>query len=120
MSSSATFLQINAVVWLWCSGQGSGSDSSQPRPDGIARLKAYTARTRDQTTLQFKALTHEPENEFLKQIPVVVAVGDGVPIEAGNEPIGGLVYRDHPAAINMRRAQPQELQGLREVFNEAC
>ena len=53
-------------------------------------MKAYTARTRGQTSLEFMKLTDKPENAYLKQIPNVVAVGGGVPIKAGNEVIGGV------------------------------
>jgi uncharacterized protein GlcG (DUF336 family) len=52
-------------------------------------VKAYTARTRGQTSLEFKNFTDKPENAFLKQIPNVVAVG-GVPIKVGNEVIGAV------------------------------
>jgi uncharacterized protein GlcG (DUF336 family) len=56
----------------------------------FGRLKAYTARTRGQTSLEFKTLTDKPENAYLKQIPNVVAVGGGVPIKVGNEVIGAV------------------------------
>jgi uncharacterized protein GlcG (DUF336 family) len=56
----------------------------------FGRLKAYTARTRGQTSLEFKNLTDKPENAYLKQIPNVVAVGGGVPIKVGNEVIGAV------------------------------
>jgi uncharacterized protein GlcG (DUF336 family) len=59
-------------------------------PWNLAVSKAYTARTRGQTSLEFKNLTDKPENAYLKQIPNVVAVGGGVPIKAGNEVIGGV------------------------------
>ncbi|HET9245108.1 MAG TPA: heme-binding protein [Xanthobacteraceae bacterium] len=56
----------------------------------FGRLKAYTARTRGRTSLEFKNLTDKPENAYLKQIPNVVAVGGGVPIKVGNEVIGAV------------------------------
>ena len=52
--------------------------------------KAYTARTRNQTSLEFKALTDMPANAYLLQIPEVVAVGGGVPIKAGGATIGAV------------------------------
>jgi uncharacterized protein GlcG (DUF336 family) len=52
-------------------------------------MKAYTSRTRGQTSLEFMKLTSDPANAYLKQIPGVVAVGGGVPIKVGNEVIGG-------------------------------
>src|SRR5262249_32923449 len=61
-----------------------------PHTVEFGRLKAYTARTRGQTSLEFKNLTDKPENAFLKQIPNVVAVGGGVPIKVGNEVIGAV------------------------------
>ncbi len=70
---------------------------SQPRFDGdgtnphtmeFSRLKAYTSRTRGQTSLEFQKLTSDPANAYLRQIPNTVAVGGGVPIKVGNEVIG--------------------------------
>src|SRR6516162_3444316 len=65
-------------------------DGTNPHTIEFGRLKAYTARTRGQTSLEFKNLTDKPENAFLKQIPNVVAVGGGVPIKVGNEVIGAV------------------------------
>jgi uncharacterized protein GlcG (DUF336 family) len=65
-------------------------DGTNPHTMEFARLKAYTARTRGQTSLEFMKLTDKPENAYLKQIPNVVAVGGGVPIKAGNEVIGAV------------------------------
>src|SRR2546430_15874738 len=65
-------------------------DGTNPHTMEFGRLKAYTARTRGQTSLEFKNLTDKPENAFLKQIPNVVAVGGGVPIKVGNEVIGAV------------------------------
>jgi uncharacterized protein GlcG (DUF336 family) len=65
-------------------------DGTNPHTMEFGRLKAYTARTRGQTSLEFKNLTDKPETAYLKQIPNVVAVGGGVPIKAGNEVIGGV------------------------------
>jgi uncharacterized protein GlcG (DUF336 family) len=65
-------------------------DGTNPHTMEFGRLKAYTARTRGQTSLEFKTLTDKPENAYLKQIPNVVAVGGGVPIKVGNEVIGAV------------------------------
>src|SRR6476620_11223846 len=65
-------------------------DGTNPHTVEFGRLKAYTARTRGQTSLEFKNLTDKPENALLKQIPNVVAVGGGVPIKVGNEVIGAV------------------------------
>jgi uncharacterized protein GlcG (DUF336 family) len=65
-------------------------DGTNPHTMEFGRLKAYTARTRGQTSLEFKTLTDKPESAYLKQIPNVVAVGGGVPIKVGNEVIGGV------------------------------
>jgi uncharacterized protein GlcG (DUF336 family) len=65
-------------------------DGTNPHTMEFARLKAYTARTRGQTSLEFKNLTEKPENAYLKQIPNVVAVGGGVPIKVGSEVIGAV------------------------------
>ncbi|HET9598908.1 MAG TPA: heme-binding protein [Anaeromyxobacteraceae bacterium] len=65
-------------------------DGTSPHTMEFARRKAYTARTRNMTSLEFMKQTDKPENAYLKQIPEVVAVGGGVPIRAGNAPIGAV------------------------------
>ncbi len=65
-------------------------DGTNPHTMEFARKKAYTARTRGQTSLEFMKLTDLPTNAYLRQIPDVVAVGGGVPIKIGNVTIGGV------------------------------
>ena len=65
-------------------------DGTNPHTMEFARLKAYTARTRNQTSLQTMKLLEDPANAFLRQIPNVVGVGGGVPIRAGTEVIGAV------------------------------
>jgi uncharacterized protein GlcG (DUF336 family) len=50
-------------------------DGTNPHTMEFSRLKAYTSRTRGQTSLEFMKLTADPANAYLKQIPHVVAVG---------------------------------------------
>jgi uncharacterized protein GlcG (DUF336 family) len=65
-------------------------DGTNPHTMEFSRLKAYTSRTRGQTSLEFMKVTSDPANAYLRQIPNVVAVGGGVPIKAGNEVIGAI------------------------------
>lgn len=65
-------------------------DGTNPHTLEFSRLKAYTARTRGQTSLEFMKFTSDPANAYLRQIPNVVAVGGGVPIKAGTEVIGAV------------------------------
>lgn len=65
-------------------------DGTNPHTMEFARLKAYTARTRGQTSLEFMKLTENPANAYLRQIPETVAVGGGVPIKIGNVTIGAV------------------------------
>jgi uncharacterized protein GlcG (DUF336 family) len=65
-------------------------DGTNPHTMEFSRLKAYTSRTRGQTSLEFMKLIADPANAYLKQIPNVVGVGGGVPIKAGTEIIGGV------------------------------
>jgi uncharacterized protein GlcG (DUF336 family) len=65
-------------------------DGTNPHTMEFARLKAYTARTRGQTSLEVQKLMEKPENWWIKQIPNVVGIGGGVPIKAGNEVIGAV------------------------------
>jgi uncharacterized protein GlcG (DUF336 family) len=65
-------------------------DGTNPHTMEFSRLKAYTSRTRGQTSLEFMKVTSDPANAYLRQIPGVVAVGGGAPIKAGNEVIGAV------------------------------
>jgi uncharacterized protein GlcG (DUF336 family) len=65
-------------------------DGTNPHTFDFARLKAYTARTRGQTSLEVQKVIEKPENAWIKQIPNVVAIGGGVPIKVGNETIGAV------------------------------
>ena len=65
-------------------------DGTGPHTMEFARMKAYTARTRNQTSLQTMKLLEDPANAFIRQIPNVVGVGGGVPIKVGGETIGGV------------------------------
>jgi uncharacterized protein GlcG (DUF336 family) len=75
----------------------SGAVAAQLRGDGtsphtmeFSRLKAYTARIRNQTSLQTMKELEDPARAPLRQIPGLVGVGGGVPIRAGTEVIGGV------------------------------
>ena len=75
----------------------SGNVAAQLRGDGtgphtmeFSRLKAYTSRTRNQTSLQTMKMLEDPANAFIRQIPNVVGVGGGVPIRVGTEVIGAV------------------------------
>jgi uncharacterized protein GlcG (DUF336 family) len=65
-------------------------DGTGPHTLEFARMKAYTARTRNQTSLATMKQMEDPAFAFLRQIPNVVGVGGGVPIRAGDEVIGGV------------------------------
>jgi uncharacterized protein GlcG (DUF336 family) len=73
-------------------------DGTNPHTMEFARKKAYTARTRGQTSLEFMKFTDVPANAYLRQIPEVVAVGGGVPIKIGNVTIGGVGVSGAPAS----------------------
>jgi uncharacterized protein GlcG (DUF336 family) len=65
-------------------------DGTAPHTMEFARRKAYTARTRNQTSLEFMKFTDDPANAYLRQIPETVAVGGGVPIRSGGVAIGAV------------------------------
>jgi uncharacterized protein GlcG (DUF336 family) len=65
-------------------------DGTSPHTMEFARMKAYTARTRNQTSQQTMKQMEDPAFAFLRQIPNVVGIGGGVPIKAGAETIGGV------------------------------
>ena len=65
-------------------------DGTSPHTMEFSRLKAYTARIRNQTSLQTMKELEDPARAPLRQIPGLVGVGGGVPIRAGTEVIGGI------------------------------
>ena len=65
-------------------------DGTSPATVEFARMKAYTARVRNQTSQEFAAATASGDRMALRQIPGVVAIGGGVPIRAGSETIGAI------------------------------
>jgi uncharacterized protein GlcG (DUF336 family) len=65
-------------------------DGTNPHTVEFSRLKAYTSRTRGQTSLEVQKLMEKPENAWIKQVPNVVGIGGGVPIKVGNEVIGAV------------------------------
>lgn len=56
----------------------------------MARRKAYTARMFRTTTLEFQKRTSEPNYAAQRDIADILALGGGVPIQAGEETIGGV------------------------------
>src|ERR1700710_2163551 len=69
-----------SVVIVDKGGNVAGSirgDGTGPHTMEFARMKAYTARTRNQTSLQTMKLLEDPANAFIRQIPNVVGVGGG-------------------------------------------
>lgn len=82
-----------SVVIVDKAGQVSASlrgDGTSPATMEFARMKAYTARVRNQTSLEFMTYTATGDNQALRQIPGVVAIGGGVPIKIGSETIGAV------------------------------
>ena len=64
-------------------------DGTSPHTMEFAKMKAYTARTRNQSSLEFMEATSSGNGALLRQIPGVVAIGGGVPVKLANgETIG--------------------------------
>src|SRR5207249_7205403 len=55
----------------------------------MARRKAYTARMFRTTTLEFQKRTSDPAYAAQRDVADILALGGGVPIQAGNDVIGG-------------------------------
>jgi uncharacterized protein GlcG (DUF336 family) len=55
----------------------------------MARRKAYTARMFKMSTLQLRDRTSDPKFAAQRDIPDILALGGGVPINVGEETIGG-------------------------------
>src|SRR2546422_4935809 len=56
----------------------------------MARRKAYTARMFRTSTLEFQKRTNDPFYAAQRQIADILALGGGVPIQIGNDVIGGV------------------------------
>ena len=56
----------------------------------MARRKAYTARMFRMSTLEFQKRTREPEYAAQRDVADILALGGGVPIQAGSDIIGGV------------------------------
>jgi len=56
----------------------------------MARRKAYTARMFRMSTLDFQKRTEDPKYRAQRDIAEILALGGGVPINIGNETIGGI------------------------------
>jgi uncharacterized protein GlcG (DUF336 family) len=56
----------------------------------MARRKAYTARMFRTSTLEFQKRTSDPALAPQRQIADILALGGGVPIQVGNDTIGGV------------------------------
>jgi uncharacterized protein GlcG (DUF336 family) len=56
----------------------------------MARRKAFTARMFRTTTLEFQKRTTDPAYAAQRDVADILALGGGVPIQIGNEIIGGV------------------------------
>src|SRR5262245_30964779 len=56
----------------------------------MARRKAYTARMFRTTTLEFQKRTTDPVYAAQRDVADILALGGGVPIQIGDEAIGGV------------------------------
>jgi len=56
----------------------------------MARRKAYTARMFRMSTLDFQKRTEDPKYAAQRDIADILALGGGVPINVGNDTIGGI------------------------------
>jgi len=56
----------------------------------MARRKAFTARMFRTTTLEFQKRTADPAYAAQRQVADILALGGGVPIQVGNEVLGGV------------------------------
>jgi uncharacterized protein GlcG (DUF336 family) len=90
-------------------------DGTNPHTMEFARKKAYTARTRGQTSLEFMKLTDNPASAYLRQVPDVVAVGGGVPIKIGGITIGGVGVSGAPAG---ERDEVCAMAGIAKVADQ--
>ncbi len=65
-------------------------EAASPQTAEMARRKAYTARMFRTTTLEFQKHTMDPAFAAQRDIPDILALGGGAPINVGNETIGAV------------------------------
>jgi uncharacterized protein GlcG (DUF336 family) len=65
-------------------------EAASPQTTEMARRKAYTARMFRTTTLEFQKHTMDPAFAAQRDIPDILALGGGAPINVGNETIGAV------------------------------
>jgi uncharacterized protein GlcG (DUF336 family) len=65
-------------------------EQAEPITVEMARRKAYTARMFRSTTLEFQRRTADPAYAAQRDLTEILALGGGVPIQAGGETIGGV------------------------------
>ena len=56
----------------------------------MARRKAYTARMFRSSTVEFQKRTADPAYAAQRDLPDILALGGGVPIQAGGDTIGSV------------------------------
>jgi uncharacterized protein GlcG (DUF336 family) len=67
------------------------NDNANPHNAELARRKAYTARTFRQSSLDWEnGLTAKPIQQAQRDLAQVIALGGGVPVMLGTEPIGAI------------------------------
>lgn len=90
---SAVVVDRHGIVRLMYRNDAAGLHNTD-----LARRKAYTARTFRSTSLQIQKLTNgDAVLSGQRFLPNVIGLGGGVPIMAGNEPIGGLGVSGTPS-----------------------
>jgi uncharacterized protein GlcG (DUF336 family) len=65
-------------------------ESATAQTTEMARRKAYTARMFRMSTLDFQKRTEDPKYAAQRDIADILALGGGVPINVGNDTIGGI------------------------------
>jgi uncharacterized protein GlcG (DUF336 family) len=65
-------------------------EQASPQTVEMARRKAYTARMFKMSTLEFQKRTADPVLAPQRDVADMLALGGGVPINVGNETIGGV------------------------------
>ena len=65
-------------------------EQAEPITVEMARRKAYTARMFRGSTLEFQKRTADPAYAAQRDLPDILALGGGVPIQAGGDTIGGV------------------------------
>ena len=88
-------------------------EQAEPKTVEMARRKAYTARMFRSSTVEFQKRTADPAYAAQRDLPDILALGGGVPIQAGGDTIGGVASSGQGRSKMMPALRPASRRSRR-------